>query len=45
MHGHGIFTLADGYCYEGEFDQQNKHGKGTEKWHDGTKYVGQFFDN
>lgn len=40
-HGAGLLRCTNS-TYEGEFQQDNKHGQGTLLWHDGRRYRGQF---
>lgn len=40
MSGYGITTWIDGRTYEGEFQDDKKHGFGTFTWPDGRKYKG-----
>ena len=35
MHGRGLLIWADGKQYEGEFQDDKRHGQGTFKWTDG----------
>jgi hypothetical protein len=35
----------DGACYEGEYKQGKKNGKGKFTWADGSIFVGEFSDN
>lgn len=42
MHGRGVFTWADGRCYEGQYLNDKKHGRGKYTWPDGRMYDGQF---
>ena len=40
MHGFGVYTWADGRCYEGEYLNDKKHGFGKYIWADGRQYIG-----
>ena len=45
MQGHGRITWDDGRMYEGEFENDKKHGKEyIFIWTDGRKYIGQWKD-
>ena len=37
-----VMTFPDGYRYEGEWRDGNRHGTGTASWPDGTEYTGTF---
>ena len=38
----GTFAWMDGRKYEGEYCNDNKHGRGIFSWPDGRKYDGQW---
>lgn len=40
--GHGIFTWADGSVYEGDFKDDQFHGRGEYTRADGKHYKGKF---
>lgn len=40
----GILSCENGYSYDGEFAEGKKHGKGTESFTDGSKFVGTFIN-
>ena len=40
MHGNGKVEWNDGKIYEGEYENDKKHGFGTFSWPDKRKYVG-----
>ena len=40
MKGFGVFTWVDGRTYEGEYDNDKKHGHGVYKWQNGRIYDG-----
>jgi len=42
MHGFGKFKMADGSCYEGEFQDDVSHGKGKLTEANGTVVTGEW---
>jgi len=44
MNGHGIFELADGRKYDGNYTDDKKEGHGKFTWPDGRKYEGNWFN-
>ena len=44
MNGHGIFKWADGRIYEGDWNNDLRHGEGEMKWPNGRKYKGGWKD-
>jgi len=43
MHGKGIYNWADGRKYDGEYENDLKHGYGIETNYDGSIYKGSWF--
>jgi hypothetical protein len=41
----GIYNWSDGRRYEGEWLDNNMHGKGVYTWKDGRKYEGEYFND
>eukprot|EP00971_Amphidinium_carterae_P074463 1471518-Amphidinium_carterae.1 len=41
-HGEGSLTCADGSKFEGQFVDNQMHGKGVYKWNDGRMYTGEW---
>lgn len=44
MHGHGVYTWADGRRYEGQYEMDKKHGFGVYRWADGRVYEGNWYN-
>lgn len=40
-----MYQWADGRCYEGEWLNNNMHGKGLYTWKDGRKYDGEYHND
>ena len=43
-HGFGIYTNTDGSMYMGAWKFDTQHGKGVEKWSNGSKFEGEYFE-
>ena len=41
----GVYTWLDGRRYEGEWVDNNMHGKGIYTWKDGRKYEGDYVND
>ena len=40
--GHGVFVVANGDVYEGDFENGVREGQGIETFHTGERYVGSY---
>lgn len=43
MEGIGVYYWNDGRIYEGEYEEDKKHGYGIYMWQDGRKYEGSWW--
>ena len=41
----GLYTWLDGRRYEGDWLDNNMHGKGIYTWKDGRKYEGEYIND